>query len=131
VQQCARLFGHSLQVTGNRVSFQNKIDTGTSRQYQQPIIQGCCCARIPANQSPMATGGESAQILGVDYQGHTSGHLEVFGKYLAKAQFCNHSPRASGERETFKLHKNWDAPRWKEDATNNIVLVIFTYIHSF
>jgi hypothetical protein len=36
--------------------------------------------RIPANLSPLATGGESAQILGVDYQGYTSGHLEVFGK---------------------------------------------------
>jgi hypothetical protein len=38
------------------------------------------------------------------------------------------SPRVSEEREALKLHIIRDAPWWKEDATNNIVLVIFTYI---
>jgi len=36
--------------------------------------------------------------------------IPVFGKYLAKMRFCIPSPGASGETETFKLYKNWDAP---------------------
>jgi hypothetical protein len=34
--------------------------------------------RKSATQSPSATGGESAQISAIDYQGYTNGHLEAF-----------------------------------------------------
>jgi hypothetical protein len=42
--------------------------------------------RKSANQSPLATGGESAPMSGVDYQGHTNRHLEGFARELP---FCS------------------------------------------
>jgi hypothetical protein len=45
-------------------------------------------------QSPVATGGESARISAIDYQGHTNGHLEDFVMGLPSSR---PSPPGEGE----------------------------------